>query len=676
MGQALGGVNGERMRRSGSRLVAWGIAFWLFLALGFAAGTAGAQGGVRRPLAPTLSGTQGLFHTVAAQVLPDGSLTFGLHGEFFLADGFVSPNTQTQRMIADLAMSWAPYSFSLLDQDFFTEAALRWRASAVSFDLGTASLTPPPPELIQVSSLDWYFKLARTQVLEDEMEPYNYALGLGIFIPSKVDSIGISAGQTSVSIDGLFTYDLAAQNEDLPPARFHANVGYFLNNTSATEGFFGCGPSPTPQCETSNEILRFAAGQSLYNQIRLRLGAEYAHRRFTPFLEWGMDGLLKFPAGIGFLDSPQWITPGIRIRPTPEINLSLGVDIAVVQAADPTVSVLPDWNLIFGFSYTNIPTPPPPPPPLIEPKERAVALATTGKITGVVYDANTNLPLGNSTISFPGRDLNALLTDPNSGVYTTYDLPAGPVEIKASRQGYIGRSATPTVIAGQTVTQDFYLVPEVVEAEKGTFRGTVQSVDGEFLAGKVTIESTQESRDTDKGVGQFLFELAAGDFRATAESEGYFPESFDFKLEGGQILIHDFVLKKKPVIEKKRYVEIKENRILINQMIYFATGKARILEQSFPVLREIAQVLQENPDIKLLEIQGHTDSRGSDKVNKKLSQGRAESVRDFIIKEGVDKRRLTAVGYGEEVPLVFPDDTKEKQARNRRVEFIILKQGD
>ncbi len=670
MGQANGGLNGERMRRSGSRLVAWGIAFGLFLAFSFAAGTAGAQGGVRRPLAPTLGGAQGLFHTVAAQVLPDGSLTFGLHGEFFLADGFIAPNTQTQRMIADLAMSWAPYSFSLLDQDFFTEASLRWRASAVSFDLGSSGLTPPPPELIQVSSLDWYFKLARTEVIEDEMEPYNYGLGLGIFMPSKVDSIGISAGQTSVSIDGLFTYDLAAQNDDLPPARFHANLGYFLNNTSATEGFFPA------SAQTSNEILRFAQGQSIYNQIRMRLGAEYAHRRFTPFLEWGMDGLLEFPQGIGFFDSPQWITPGIRIRPTPEINLSLGVDIAVVQAADSTVSVLPDWNLIFGFAYTHIPTPPPPPPPLIEPQERALALATTGKITGVVYDANTNLPLGNSAVSFPSRDLNALLTDPNSGLYTTYDLPAGPVEIKASRQGYIGRSATPSVIAGQTVTQDFYLVSEVAEAQKGTFRGTVQSVDGEFLAGKVMIESTQESRDTDKGVGQFLFELAAGDFRATAESEGYFPEPFDFRLDGGQIMIHDFILKQKPVIEKKRFVEIKEDRILINQMIYFATGKARILEQSFPVLREIAQVLKENPRIKLLEIQGHTDSRGGDKVNKKLSQGRAESVRDFIIKEGIEKQRLTAVGYGEEVPLVFPDDTKEKQARNRRVEFIILKQGE
>ncbi|MEW6775483.1 MAG: OmpA family protein [Bdellovibrionota bacterium] len=667
------------MHRRGSQVGTGGVRtsvfarawlFLLFAILSFPEG-AFAQGSIRRPIAPTLAGTPGLIRTVSAQAHPVGSLSFGLHAEFFTAEGFTFPNTTTTRTIADLSGNWVPYSFEVQNQRFFTDVSLKWLASAVKFE-GNNTLPIPPPELIQVSALELYLRAVRTQADEDQMEPHSFGLGLGLLMPSKVDEIGIDFGQTSVEIDALYTWDMAAQDEEKPPVRLHANLGYFLANISSTEGFFSTG-NPDDVSD-SNTILRFAFGQSVFDQLRIRLGAEYVHRRFTPFLEWNMNSLLEFPDEISFLDSPQWLTPGLRIRPTPDINITLAAEIALVQAAHPEVSVLPDWNLIIGLAYTHIPTPPPPPPPLIEPKERPIALITTGKVSGVVYDANTNQPLAGAVLSFPGRDLTSLITA-ETGAYTTYDLQAGPVEIRVDRTGYLSRSASPVVVAGQTVTQDFYLVPQVVEPEKGTFRGTVQSLEGEFLAAKVSLFGTEESRTTEKGAGAFLFELPAAEYRATAEAVGYFPETFPFSLAGGQVLIHDFVLKKKPELKKKKFVEVVENRIQISQMIYFATGKATILEQSFPVLREIADVLKENPHLLLVEIQGHTDSRGKDDVNKKLSQNRADSVRNFLVKEGVESARLTAVGYGEEVPIVFPDDTKEKQARNRRVEFIILKQG-
>lgn len=653
-------------RRAGASIV---LALAVLI-LAAAAGTARAQEGVRRPAVPSLNGSLGLFRTISAEALPEGSLTLGLHGEFFTAEGFTFPNTSTSRLAANLAASWHPYAFEAFEQPFQTEVSLAWRAGAVKFknDGSIASLSGVP-SLLQVSAISLYGKLTRARTEEDDKELFSYGMGLGFFIPSKVDDLGPDFGQTGIVIDGLFTVDFQARNDDWVPVKLHANVGFFYNNVSSDGFLTGIGAGD------ANTIFRFALGESIYNQVRFRLGAEYSHRVFTPFLEWDWQGQTTLPPGLGFFDSPMRLTPGIRIRPTPAVNFSLGVEIALVQAANPTVSVLPDWNLIMGLSYVFVPKPPPPPPPLIKPAERAVAMATTGKVTGVVYDANTNLPIGGAFVSFPGRDLSTLVTNRESGAYTTFELPAGPVELRVEREGYIPRSAAPVIVAGQTITQDFYLVPIVEEAEVGTFRGTVQSVEGEFLAAEVALFGREDSRTTEEGVGQFVMEIPAGEHRAEASANGYFPETHAFTLEPGQILVHDFVLKKKPEIKKKQFVQIKDNRIEISQKIFFTTGKAAILEQSFPVLQEIADVLKENPHLELIEIGGHSDSRGNDEYNKKLSERRASSVRQFLIQQGVEPARLKAVGYGEEVPLVYPDDTKEKQARNRRVEFVILKQS-
>ena len=76
------------------------------------------------------------------------------------------------------------------------------------------------------------------------------------------------------------------------------------------------------------------------------------------------------------------------------------------------------------------------------------------------------------------------------------------------------------------------------------------------------------------------------------------------------------------------------------------------------------------PSFKI-EIAGHTDSRGSDSLNKQISQDRASSVRDVLISLGIDKNRVTAIGYGEEFPIA-QDDENGLSEINRRVEFNIL----
>ncbi len=121
----------------------------------------------------------------------------------------------------------------------------------------------------------------------------------------------------------------------------------------------------------------------------------------------------------------------------------------------------------------------------------------------------------------------------------------------------------------------------------------------------------------------------------------------------------------------KKYVNVvvTQTKIEIKQTIFFEFNKATIKSVSFALLNEVAQALKDNPTIKV-EIQGHTDSVGNDNFNLKLSQKRAESVRTYLIKQGITSDRMTAKGYGENVPIA-DNRTADGRAQNRRVEFVI-----
>ena len=125
-----------------------------------------------------------------------------------------------------------------------------------------------------------------------------------------------------------------------------------------------------------------------------------------------------------------------------------------------------------------------------------------------------------------------------------------------------------------------------------------------------------------------------------------------------------------PDLYKK--IVVTETRIELKQKIFFATGSSRILSKSFDLLDEVSDVLNKKTKIRV-RIEGHTDSRAGAKYNKRLSEKRAKSVKKYLKKKGrVSGDRLDAVGYGEESP-IDTNDTKEGRARNRRVEFHILR---
>jgi len=115
--------------------------------------------------------------------------------------------------------------------------------------------------------------------------------------------------------------------------------------------------------------------------------------------------------------------------------------------------------------------------------------------------------------------------------------------------------------------------------------------------------------------------------------------------------------------------------IQILKQVQFATGSAKILSNSFNILDEVVKLMNVNKDIKLVAIEGHTDNKGSAKMNEKLSDDRANSVRQYIIDKGIHPDRLTAKGWGPEKPIA-DNATNEGRQKNRRVEFHIRTNTD
>lgn len=112
----------------------------------------------------------------------------------------------------------------------------------------------------------------------------------------------------------------------------------------------------------------------------------------------------------------------------------------------------------------------------------------------------------------------------------------------------------------------------------------------------------------------------------------------------------------------------KEYRIL-TRPIHFDFEKTALRKDALPIVQAVADALKSKPTIRLLSVEGHTDDVGRTKFNQWLSEERAKTVLGYLISQGIEKERLTSVGYGETKP-VDPSRNREAWKKNRRVEFV------
>jgi len=194
------------------------------------------------------------------------------------------------------------------------------------------------------------------------------------------------------------------------------------------------------------------------------------------------------------------------------------------------------------------------------------------------------------------------------------------------------------------------------ELTKKPLEATIELIDNQ----RNEVIATFNSNST---TGKYLVSLPAGkNYGIAVKKENYLFHSENFDIPNTaayQEVTKDVALKNIAVGSK-----------IILKNIFFDFDKATLRPESTNELERLTKLLNDVPTLKI-EISGHTDSKGADDYNKKLSTSRAKAVLDYLIKAGIAADRLTSAGYGEEQPIAT-NDTDEGRQLNRRTEFKVV----
>jgi outer membrane protein OmpA-like peptidoglycan-associated protein len=175
----------------------------------------------------------------------------------------------------------------------------------------------------------------------------------------------------------------------------------------------------------------------------------------------------------------------------------------------------------------------------------------------------------------------------------------------------------------------------------------------------ITNQTTASNGETLSGV------LCNTAYSAQVSKQGYESGVFEVaKAENDQVVVEALLNPIMPIITEKE---------VILQPIYFEYDKSNITADGAAELNKLIIVMNENPNM-IIFAKSHTDSRGSDNYNMKLSDRRAKATVQYLISKGIPKERISGQGFGESEPKVACKScTEEEHAQNRRSEFLIVK---
>ncbi|MBN1654767.1 MAG: OmpA family protein [Deltaproteobacteria bacterium] len=290
----------------------------------------------------------------------------------------------------------------------------------------------------------------------------------------------------------------------------------------------------------------------------------------------------------------------------------------------------------------------------------------TGRVNGLVVEQGTQTPVSNAAVAVAGRPEIEPIQTLDDGTFLSEAFEPGQVVFEISHPDY--QTSSCTAVISQQGGDANQVCPIVALPRVGKIDGRVLGPRGPLAEARVEISGPLNQTFVSDEWGSFSYDQApAGTYLARVTKEGFIDRSKQFTVEVRETARVEITLTEKP---KLTMVTVEKEEIKISQQIHFATASAKIKASSFPLMNEIASVFKSYAEIKLVEIQGHTDDRGSDSYNLGLSQRRADSVRAWLVSAGVEPERLESKGYGESLPLES-NRTKAGRARNRRVQFII-----
>ncbi len=238
-------------------------------------------------------------------------------------------------------------------------------------------------------------------------------------------------------------------------------------------------------------------------------------------------------------------------------------------------------------------------------------------------------------------------------------LPPGSYRLAVSAEGFAAENPV------MEVPEDSGYEQVVRLQAVGELKLRVIDADGAPIAGARVVLMGDGAEPIDgQPDGTVSLSLPEGEYRALVSAEGFRSRREIITISGREKRNLELVL-------TPSKAKVEGGQIRFDGKIYFETNKSEIKQESFNLLDDIANIMESQPELKV-RIEGHTDSVGREAANLKLSQARADAVKAYLVEAGIDADRMTAVGKGETERLIKPDDTEEKRARNRRVEFDII----
>ncbi len=215
----------------------------------------------------------------------------------------------------------------------------------------------------------------------------------------------------------------------------------------------------------------------------------------------------------------------------------------------------------------------------------------------------------------------------------------------------------------------FELYPEARPLAVSYIRGVVtdkttgKPVEAEVELFDITSGELATAAYSDPQTGEFLVALPVGqEYALNASAEGYLFFSENYNVPETAV--------NEPYTLNVPLSPLTAGSTIALRNIFFNTASYVLLPASNAELEKLARLLKANPDLRI-ELGGHTDDVGSDDANLKLSDQRANAVRDHLIAQGIEADRITAKGYGETKPIAT-NDTEEGRAGNRRTEVTVL----
>ena len=557
--------------------------------------------------------------------------------------------------------------------------------------------------------------------------PFSFGGEADLWLLNGTGGVGVDGASTSFALRGLATADLnnRSQAAERIPLRFHANVGYYFNNSGKIVNTIENTPRPQGRGAPISRIERFGLDIDRVDLFQIGFAAEYVNEFVRPFVEWSIDvpvnrqnytcvvgqasaaGDQCLGLNQGFGTSPSRLTLGARGFPWQDHGLSLlaAFDIGTGATSKFVQEIAPElpWNVYFavGYAFDTVL-----PKPIIEriPAPPSVAPASHENfIDGLVVEKGTTTAIPNAIVRYDGRPLTGMVSGPE-GTFRTSNLEPGTYTFNVTADGYrdaqciatvegahaperpasavrspgepgstvvaapgaapAGASSGPSVVKLQCELEALPKVGSVVGSV--TDPVTNQAVEGAHIA--VTDRLNRKLELQADSSGEFRFEnVPPGPLKFSVDAPGYFTAVAEVNVRAREEAQARMLLNKRPT---QPNVVVAGNEIKLKKQVHFQHDSSDILPDSQAIIEELADVLSKRADIKSVEVQGHTDDTGAAPYNLRLSQARAQAVVDAIASHGVDASRMTAKGYGQEKPLA-PNSTEPNRAKNRRVQVMI-----